>query len=60
MRLEDLSPGLSVSGVEPTQVVSVVAVVPLGEDAAVQLIYRTPNGTIKERLLGTADEQGSK
>ena len=41
MRLEDLQPGASVAGVEPTQIVSVVAVVPMGE-GSVQLIYRTP------------------
>ena len=43
MKLEELQPGASVTGVEPTQSVSVLAIVPMGEDA-VQLIYRTPDG----------------
>lgn len=56
MKLEEITTGISLSGVEPTQIVSVVATVPLGE-GSVQLIYRTPGGTMKERLLGRADEQ---
>jgi superfamily II DNA or RNA helicase len=56
MRLEELQPGASVTGVEATQIVSVVATVPMGE-GSVQLIYRTPDGAIKERLLSRIDEQ---
>jgi len=55
MRLEEVTTGLNLSGVEPTQIVSVVATVPLGE-GSLQLIYRTPDGSMKERLLGRADE----
>ena len=55
MKLQEIRPGLSLSGVEPAQIVSVVATVPLGE-SAIQLIYRTPDGVIRERLLGSADE----
>src|SRR5690348_7326768 len=55
MKLEELAAGLSLSGIEPSQVVTVVATVPVGE-GAVQLIYRTPDGTMKERLLNRADE----
>jgi len=55
MKLESISPGQSVTGIEPTEIVTVVAVVPLSE-GSVQLIYRTPDGTIKERLLGRVDE----
>ena len=55
MKLEDISTGASLRGVEPTAVVSVVAVVPVGE-GTVQLIYRTPEGAMQERLLGRADE----
>ncbi len=54
MKLEEITAGLSLSGVEPTQIVSVLATVPLG-DGALQLIYRTPDGGMKERLLGSAD-----
>jgi superfamily II DNA or RNA helicase len=56
MKLEELQPGASVTGVEPTQIVSVLATVPMGE-GSVQLIYRTPDGAMKERLLSRADEQ---
>jgi len=55
MKLDEIEPGLSLSGIEPTQIVSVVATVPQG-DGAVQLIYRTPDGGMKERLLLAADE----
>lgn len=49
-----LQPGLSLSGVEPDRIVQVVAVVPVGEKA-VTLIYRVPDGGIRERLLTEAD-----
>ena len=55
MKLKDISAGQSLAGVEPTQIVSVVATVPHG-DSALQIIYRLPDGTIKERLLVLADE----
>ena len=55
MRLEDIAAGASLSGIEPGQVVAAVTTVPLG-DGAVQLIYRTGDGAIRERLLGRADE----
>src|SRR5689334_4404996 len=56
MRLEEISAGASLTGVESTQIVSVVATVPLAE-GSLQLVYRTPDGQIRERLLGRADEQ---
>jgi superfamily II DNA or RNA helicase len=55
MRLAELKPGLALVGLEPDRVCTVVAVVPHAE-SAVQVIYRLPDGAIKERLLGTADE----
>jgi superfamily II DNA or RNA helicase len=55
MKLTEITPGLSLTGVEPSHIVSVVATVALG-DGTLQLIYRTPDGGIKERLLGAADE----
>lgn len=55
MKLEDISAGQSLSGIEASQIVSVVATVPHG-DGALQLIYKTPDGTIKERLLARDDE----
>lgn len=55
MRLEQLTSGMSLTGIEPSAVATVIAVMPIAE-GAVQVIYRTPNGTLKERLLGRADE----
>ena len=51
MRLEDLTPGNALIGLEPAAVATVVAVVPIAE-GAVQVIYKTPDGTLKDRLLG--------
>src|SRR5271157_1956249 len=55
MRIEDITPGNSLTGLEPSAVATVVAVVPIA-DGAVQVIYKTPDGTLKDRLLGRADE----
>ncbi len=55
MKLEDLEAGISLAGIEPTLVATLIAVVTIG-DGAVQVIYKIPNGTIKDRLLGRADE----
>ncbi|TPL20963.1 DUF3883 domain-containing protein [Mesorhizobium sp. B2-4-9] len=55
MKLEDIKHGLSLSGIEPAQIVTVAAIIPLGE-GSLQLIYRTPDGNIKERLLNRGDE----
>lgn len=55
MKLEEITTGLNLTGVVPAQIVSVVALVPHGE-GALQLIYRTPDGVMKERLLVRADE----
>jgi hypothetical protein len=55
MRLEELTPGNSLTGIEPSAIATIVAVVPIAE-GAVQVIYKTPDGTLKERLLGRADE----
>src|SRR5450631_2860833 len=57
LKLEDLKPGLPLVGIEPSAVATVAAVVPIGE-GSVQVFYRTPDGTTKERLLGRADEDG--
>jgi SNF2 family DNA or RNA helicase len=55
MRLEDLTPGNALIGLEASAVATIVAVVPIAE-GAVQVIYKTPEGTLKERLLGRTDE----
>jgi hypothetical protein len=50
----EITPGTSLTGIEPDLVVQVVAAVPVGE-AALTLIYRLPEGSIRERLLTAAD-----
>jgi len=55
--LADLKPGQSLDGLEPDAVATVVAVVPIAADA-VRVIYTTPDGTLKDRLLNAADEPG--
>jgi len=54
MQLSDLKPGLSLVGLEPSVIVSVIAAVPIGE-GAIQVIYKLPSGTIRERLVTAAD-----
>lgn len=56
MKLEEIPIGNSLTGIEPTLVVGVVAVRPIA-DGAVEVIYKTPDGTIRDRLLGRADEE---
>jgi superfamily II DNA or RNA helicase len=53
--LETISPGLSLTGLDPTGIGSVIAVVPIA-NGAVQVLYKTPDGTLKERLLSRGDE----
>ena len=55
MRLEELTPGISLAGLEPTTIITLIAVVPIA-DGAVQVIYKAPDGALKDRLLGRADE----
>jgi len=56
MRIEDITQASSLTGLEPSAVATVIAVVPIA-DGAVRVIYQTPDGTLKERLLGRADEE---
>jgi superfamily II DNA or RNA helicase len=53
--LESIAPGQSLIGLDPTGIGSVVAVVQIA-DGVVQVLYKTPDGTIKERLLNRGDE----
>jgi hypothetical protein len=57
LRLEDIKPGQALQGLEPSLVVSVVAVVPLSPDS-IQVIYRPPEGGVKECNLTRASEAG--
>lgn len=53
--LESIAPGQSLIGLDPTGISSVVAVVPIA-DGVVQVLYKTTDGAIKERLLNRGDE----
>jgi superfamily II DNA or RNA helicase len=55
MQLSELKAGLALVGLEPELVCTVVAVNVIA-DGAVQVFYKLPEGTFKERLLGCADE----
>ena len=55
MKLPDITPGLSLVGLEPDQVCVVIANTPLSESAA-QIVYKLPDGSFKERLLSQQDE----
>src|SRR5258706_1531502 len=57
MKLDELKPGLALVGLEPDRVCTVIAVTPIA-DNAVQLVYKLPDGTFKERLLSIAEESG--
>ncbi len=55
MKLEDIAVGVSLEGVEPSNVVTVVAAIALPPDA-LQLVYRLPDGALRERLVSRSDE----
>ena len=54
MQLADLKNGISLVGLEPGVISSVIAAAPIGT-GAVQVIYKLPDGTIRERLVTAAD-----
>lgn len=56
MKLEEITLGISLEGIEPTAIVQAVAAVPI-RAGSVQLIYWLPDGSIKERLLSRRDEE---
>jgi superfamily II DNA or RNA helicase len=55
LKLEEITNGASLEGVEPSIVVTVVAAIAIPPDS-LQLIYRLPDGALRERLLSRADE----
>ena len=55
VRIEDLQPGIALVGLEATGVATIAAVVPISDDS-VQVLYRTGDGTLRERLVGRVDE----
>lgn len=57
LSLESLAPGQALTGMEPAVVVTILAVVPIA-DGVVQVIYKTPAGVLKDRLLSRSDTDG--
>ena len=55
MRLEELQPGLTLVGLEPATLATVAAVNQIA-DGAVQVVYRTTSGALRERQWGRVDE----
>jgi superfamily II DNA or RNA helicase len=59
VRLEDVKAGASIDGVEPSSVVTVVAAISIPPNS-LQLVYRLPDGALRERLLSRDDESSLK
>jgi SNF2 family DNA or RNA helicase len=55
-KLEDLQPGLLLTGVIPGQSVSVIAVQPHGADA-IELTFKSAEGRLEQRVLGRDAEK---
>jgi len=55
-KLEDLQPGLLLSGVIPGRSVSVIAVHPHGGDA-IELTFKTAEGKLEQRVFGRDAEE---
>lgn len=55
MKLEEIKPGMPISGVVPKAPVTVVAAASVGEDA-LTVYYKTADGAVAERMLTRADE----
>lgn len=55
LKLEEIKSGMSLEGVEPSSVVTVVAAIAI-PPASLQLVYRLPSGELRERLLTRPDE----
>jgi hypothetical protein len=55
MQLSELKTGAALIGLEPELVCTVVAINVI-TDGQVQVFYKLPDGTLKERLLGTSEE----
>ena len=55
LKLEDLAPGLQITGVVPHEVVQVIFGQPHGQDA-VELTYKTSSGDLGQRVMFRRDE----
>ncbi len=53
--LESITLGLSLIGLDPSGIESVIAVVPIA-DSAMQVLDKTPDGVLKERLHNLGGE----
>jgi superfamily II DNA or RNA helicase len=56
LKLEDLAPGLQITGVVPHEVVQVIFGQPHGRDA-VELTYKTSSGGLRQRVMFRRDEE---
>jgi superfamily II DNA or RNA helicase len=52
--INEIQHGMALTGLEPGVIVSVIATVPIGT-ASVQVVYKLPQGGIRERLVSSAD-----
>jgi len=52
--IHDIQPAIPLTGLEPGVVVSVIAANPIGT-GAVQVVYKLPDGAIRERLVSEAE-----
>ncbi len=55
LKLEDIKKNVAISGIEPGQVVRIVATEPVG-DNALTVYYKKPDGQLCERMLFRTDE----
>lgn len=55
MKLEEIAKGALVSGIEPGKAVLVVSVDPVG-DNAITVVYRTEDGSLRDRMLFRSNE----
>lgn len=55
LKLEEIKKDAQVRGVEPDEIVTIVSVDPIG-DQAIQVVYKTAQGQFREQMLFRADE----
>lgn len=55
LKLEDIKKGSEINGIEPDEIVKIVSVDSLG-DAAIEIVYKTSQGRLGERMLFRSDE----
>ena len=56
LRIEELKPNLTVTGIIPNAVVRILAVETMGESCSV--VYRSPDGQLGDRMVFRTDEAG--